>query len=81
MEIEILFFARLRELAGTDRISLQLPAKATVSQALAEIARTYPAVGDHLTSCRTALNEEFTTPDAIIPERGVLAIIPPVSGG
>ncbi len=81
MEIEVLFFARLRELTGTGTTTLQLPADATVAEALDRIAATYPALGDHLTTCRAALNEEFTTRDAIIPENGVLAVIPPVSGG
>ena len=81
MEVEVLFFARLRELAGTKSTTLQLASRATVAEALDAIASAYPALREVLTRCRTALNEEFTTPDAIIPENGVLAIIPPVSGG
>lgn len=81
MEVEVLFFARLRELAGTNSTNLQLPARASVSEALDVLARTYPGLESYLRRCRAALNEEFTTPDAIIPEDGVLAIIPPVSGG
>lgn len=81
MEVEILFFARLRELAGTNSTTLQVPTRASVAEALDVIASTYPDLGDYLTCCRTAVNEEFAPPDAIIPEHGVLAIIPPVSGG
>ena len=81
MEVEILFFARLRELAGTKSTTLQVASRATVSEALETIASTYPDLREYLSRCRTALNEEFATLDAIIPENGVLAIIPPVSGG
>ncbi len=81
MEVEILFFARLRELAGTKSTTLQLASRATVSEALDAISSAYPDLREVLTRCRTALNEEFTTLEAIIPENGVLAIIPPVSGG
>lgn len=81
MEVEILFFARLRELAGTNSTTLEIPPQASVAEALDVIAGTYPDLGDYLARCRAAVNEEFTTLDAIIPEHGVLAIIPPVSGG
>ena len=81
MEVEVLFFARLRELAGTSSTTLEVPARASVSDALDAVARTYPDLREHLARCRAALNEEFTTPDAVIPENGVLALIPPVSGG
>ena len=81
MEVEILFFARLRELAGTNSTTLQVRSEASVAEALDVIAGAYPDLGDYLRRCRTAVNEEFATLDAIIPEHGVLAIIPPVSGG
>ena len=48
MDVEILFFARLRELAGTNSATLQVPAEASVSDALEVIARTYPAIGGSL---------------------------------
>lgn len=81
MEVEVLFFARLRELAGTRSTTLEVPSRASVSDALDVVASVYPDLREHLTRCRTALNEEFTTLDAVIPENGVLALIPPVSGG
>ena len=81
MEVEILFFARLRELAGTKSTTLQVASRSTVSEALGAVASTYPDLREYLSRCRAAVNEEFATLDTIIPENGVLAIIPPVSGG
>ena len=81
MEIQVLFFARARELAGTDSARVELAAEAHVTDALAQVAANYPALGKYLANCRTAVDEEFVTTDAPLAENSVLAIIPPVSGG
>lgn len=81
MTVKVLFFARLRELAGRERETLTLPDDALVGDALLEVERRFPAVADVLKNCRVAVDEEFTTPEAVLGSAAVLAIIPPVSGG
>ena len=81
LHIQVLFFARARELAGTDSTQVKLPADASVADALDQLARSYPELGKYLGSCRTALDEQFVPPNTPLVDDSVLAIIPPVSGG
>lgn len=81
MEVEVLFFARARELAGRDRARLGLRGGATVREACAALAAAYPALEKCLAASRIGVNEEFADPGAVIPAGAVLAVIPPVSGG
>jgi len=81
MEIEVLFFARAREIAGSRRAVLPLRKGATVEVAVAQIAERFPGLADLLPSCRFAVNEEFASGNDRLPEKSTLAVIPPVSGG
>ena len=81
LEVEVLFFARARELAGRTRATLRLAPGATVADAARRLEEEYPGLAGRLGSCRFALDEEFAPPDAPVRGRSVLAVIPPVSGG
>jgi sulfur-carrier protein len=81
IEVEVLFFARARELAGKARARLALPAGATVAEAALRLEKEFPGLGAQVRSCRLALNEEFARDGDVIADRSVLAVIPPVSGG
>lgn len=81
IEVEVLFFARARELTGNPQLRLQLPQGATVSTAAHRLEEMFPGLGQYFKCCRLALNEEFASGDALIRDKSVLAVIPPVSGG
>ena len=81
LEVEVRFFARARELAGSANATLSLPAGATVEAAVQRLAVEFPRLGPFLKSCRVALNEEFAGGAEPLAEGSVLAVIPPVSGG
>ena len=74
MEVEVRLFAGLRQRAGTDRVRVQLPEPATVSDLLA--AMDLPP-----RSCVVALNREYVAGDRPIEPGDEVALIPPVSGG
>ncbi len=82
IEVEVRLFAIFRERAGRDRLTLELPAKATVADALAAAGRE-PGLGQILAAMpvRAALNREYVNTDAAIADGDELALIPPVSGG
>lgn len=82
MEVEVRLFAMLRERAGTERLTLELPDGATVADALTA-ARRAAGLGDLLGAMpvRAALNREYVGEDAPIRAGDELALIPPVSGG
>jgi molybdopterin synthase catalytic subunit len=76
MEVTVRLFAMLRERAGAREVTLELPAGARVSDALAElgpIAEGLPLV--------MAVNREYAPEDHVLDEGDELALIPPVSGG
>lgn len=82
MRVEVLFFATLRDLAGTNKDIFTLPGEVTTLQHLREsISERYPALLEHLSSSIAAINEEFAFSEDPIRDRDRVAFFPPVSGG
>src|SRR5260221_10164922 len=81
-KITILFFATLKDLVGTNRVSLKLPAGlSTLGDLRVVLARDYPQLAAHLGSAVAAINEEFAFPGDPIKPGDEVAFFPPVSGG
>jgi MoaE-MoaD fusion protein len=76
MQVQIRLFAGLRERAGTDRMTLELPDGARVSDALTELRWL---TGDLKTVL--AVNREYANDATPLAADDELALIPPVSGG
>jgi molybdopterin synthase catalytic subunit len=74
-------FARLREQAGTDAESVELPTGSKVSDVYEALRRFHPALEPDRSSVRAALNQEFVDWDAAVADGDEVAFIPPVSGG
>jgi molybdopterin synthase catalytic subunit len=74
MEVTVRLFAGLRQRAGSDHVSVELPEPATVADLLA--ALDLPP-----RSCVVALNREYVPGDRAITAQDEIALIPPVSGG
>jgi molybdopterin synthase catalytic subunit len=74
-------FARLRELAGTDTESVELPAGSTVAGVFDAVARLHPGLAGDRNAIRVALNQEFVDWDKAVADGDEVAFIPPVSGG
>jgi molybdopterin converting factor subunit 1 len=74
-------FARLREQAGVDSRSIELPIGSTVSDVYGALRRAHPALEPDRSAVRPALNQEFTDWDAKVVDGDEVAFIPPVSGG
>ena len=81
MTIRVRLFARARDLAGADQITVDLPAGATVAELRARLGETCPALGPLLTRSAVAVNEEFARDDGVILPENDVALLPPVSGG
>ena len=73
-------FAGLRERAGTDRLEVELPEGARVSDVLAAMAST-PVGALRPRECVVAVNREYATPDEPVRAGDEIALVPPVSGG
>jgi molybdopterin converting factor subunit 1 len=74
-------FARLREQAGTDTESVEVPAGSTVSDVYDAVKRLHPGLEAERDALRAALNQEFAEWDAAVADGDEVAFIPPVSGG
>lgn len=81
MKVRVKLFARIRELAGTNEVEIEVEPGASVGQLREILAREYPKWSDMLRRSAIAMNAEFAKDDAAIREGAELAIIPPVSGG
>jgi molybdopterin converting factor subunit 1 len=81
MTVRVRLFARARDLAGADLVSVELPAGATVADVRTALGEAYPALGPLLLRSAVAVDEEFAGDDAIVPAEVEVALLPPVSGG
>ncbi len=81
MRVTIQLFARARELARRETVTVELPTGATVGQLRQRLAETMPSLEPLLARCRIAVAEEFANESALLSESSEVALIPPVSGG
>jgi molybdopterin synthase catalytic subunit len=80
-QISVLFFATLKDLAGTNRALVELPDGARVGDLKDVLAVEFPNLKKGLPSSLVALNQEFAFDEDIIPSGAEVAMFPPVSGG
>lgn len=81
MQITVRLFARARDLAGTDRIELELAAGAQVRDARASLLARVPALAPVMKSLLMAVDGEYATDETPLHDHCELAAFPPVSGG
>ena len=67
MDLNVLYFAHVRERTGVARETLQLDPGATVAEAVRAIIDRHPEVERLLPSVRFALNGEFVDGSAVVP--------------
>lgn len=78
--IQIRYFAMLRDLAGKSQESLAVENGTTAAQVFVKMAEKYGfPLG--LSDIRMAVNDDFATTDHRLNDGDRLAFIPPVSGG
>ena len=79
--VKLLFFATLRDRAGTKSIELDIPADLTVQGLKDKISTEYPKLKESMSSVLVTINREYAFDEAVIPINAELAMFPPVSGG
>jgi len=80
--VTVLYFASVREFAGTSEARLALSDDVrTIADLSAHLERIVVGLAGRLGSVRFAINETFVSADACISDGDVVAVIPPVSGG
>lgn len=81
MYLNVLYFAHVRERTGLSSERLECPSGATVSDVVRLLAARHPSLKPLLPSVRVAVNGEFASVDAVVPDGAELVLIPPVAGG
>jgi len=79
--VKLLFFATLRDRAGTKSIELDIPSELTVQGLKNKISVEYPSLKESMSSVLITINREYAFDEAVIPLNAELAMFPPVSGG
>jgi molybdopterin synthase catalytic subunit len=81
MQVTVLFFGMLKDLAGRGSDALSLPEGATVSDLLAHYEAQIPRLKPYLPALATAVNQEYAARSTPLHDRDEVGLLPPVSGG
>lgn len=81
MTIAVRLFARAKDLAGAETVTVALPERATVADLRRRLAADHPKLASLLEHCAFAVNDEFADDASPLPAGAEVALLPPVSGG
>jgi molybdopterin converting factor subunit 1 len=81
MKVRVLLFARLRELAGSDAVDLELSPGASLADAWRRLQERVPALSGYDAAPLMARNLEFASGEEAVRAGDEIAFFPPVSGG
>jgi molybdopterin converting factor subunit 1 len=81
MQVRLLFFGMLKEVAGRDHDLLDLPEGARVADLLQRYGSRSPKLASYFDVIAVAVNHEYAGREAALHDRDEVALIPPVSGG
>ncbi len=80
IDINILLFGITKELAGQQKLQMQLPEATNVADFKKLLNKEYPKLIE-LDSLAIAVNSEYASDDIVLQANDEIALIPPVSGG
>jgi molybdopterin converting factor subunit 1 len=81
MTITVKFFAAMRDLAGDESATVELPDGATVGDLRRELGKQLPLARTLLNRSAVAVNHIVAENDHVLAATDECAVIPPVSGG
>jgi MoaE-MoaD fusion protein len=82
MNITILLFATLKDIAGRNSLTLALPSEsATVADVRRALTAHLPQLEANVNAAIAAVNEEYAFPGDAVKDGDSVAFFPPVSGG
>lgn len=79
--IKVLFFATLRDKAGTKNLELDVAPGATVRAVKDAVIEHFPGIQETIDHCLASVNHEYSEDATKIPADAEVAFFPPVSGG
>jgi molybdopterin converting factor subunit 1 len=81
VRVTVKLFARLRDIAGADELTRDIPADATIGTVWRELAGEYPELREYERSISTAVNLDYARMTTAVRDGDEIAFLPPVSGG
>ena len=81
MQVRVLFFGILKDLAGKASDSINLPENATLGDVLRHYEQIIPRLKDTSSSLAMSVNQEYAGPATRLSQGDEVALLPPVSGG
>jgi molybdopterin converting factor subunit 1 len=81
MKVRLLFFAVLRDIAGTDERELALTDGTTARDVWQWMRESYAPLANYAQPPLIAVNEAYAAPETVLRDGDELAFIPPVAGG
>jgi len=79
--IKLLFFATIRERAGTKSMEMDIPADMTIEGLKEKLSTDFPNLKESLKSVLMTINREYAFDEAVVPSNAEIGMFPPVSGG
>ena len=79
--IKLLFFATLRDRAGTKSMELEIPDDLTIQGLKDKLAHDYPNLSESMKSVLVTINREYAFDETVVAPNAEIALFPPVSGG
>jgi molybdopterin converting factor subunit 1 len=81
MNVRVRLFARARDLAGADTLTLDLPPGSTAAELRRRLADACPCLAPLLERSALAVDDEFAGDAQVLSAGSEIALLPPVSGG
>jgi molybdopterin synthase catalytic subunit len=81
MQVRVLFFGVLKDLAGKASDSISLPENATLGDVLSHYEEVIPRLTETASSLAMSVNQEYAGPATRLMPGDEVALLPPVSGG
>lgn len=81
IRIKVLFFGRLKDVAGQPEETLDLNEASTIEQLFALYSQRFPELAKYRSSVVASRNREFAAWDTPLHSGDEVAFLPPVSGG
>ena len=81
MQIRVLFFGLLKDVAGMAHDSVSLPEGSTLADLLVYYQARIPRLKELLPSLALSVNQQYASVDVALSANDEIALLPPVSGG
>ncbi|MBC7872227.1 MAG: molybdenum cofactor biosynthesis protein MoaE [Chitinophagaceae bacterium] len=82
MQVSVLLFATLKDIAGSNKLSLVLSGEnATVDDVRQGLIELHPSIERNIRAAIASVNREFARGDNVVVDGDEVAFFPPVSGG